>query len=105
MKVKTVINSKGEQMKSQIEIPLEGSGGELGKQAVMNLISLTDGLKNMKTVQDVAMHYYIIFGFAMCCQSCGFLTEKSTDDFLQMVDHLASNELVRAGEEAKGGQA
>lgn len=105
MRSKTIVNGKGEPQATRIEIPIEGGGGALGKQAVINLTKLISGLKAMKTEQDVVTHYHIICGFATCCQSCGFLTEKSTNDLMHMVEHLADNELIRVRAAAKGGQA
>lgn len=95
MRTKTIVNSRGEPQATQIEIPIEGAGGELGKQAVINLTSLISGLKTMETEQDIVTHYHIICGFAICCQQCGFMTEKSTDDLMHMVEHLVENELAR----------
>ena len=95
MRSKTIINSKGEPQATRIEIPIEGGGGALGMQAVTNLTALISGLKNMKTEQEVVAHYYTICGFAACCQQCGFMTEKSTDDLMHMVEHLVDNELAR----------
>lgn len=95
MKIKTVINSRWELQTTQIEIPIEGTGGELGRRAVINLTSLIDGLKRMKTEQDIVIHYHIICGFATCYQLCGFMTEKSTNDLMHMVEHLVENELTR----------
>lgn len=64
-------------------------------QAVTNLTALISGLKNMKTEQEVVTHYHIICGFAACCEACGFMTEKSTNDLMHMVEHLVENELAR----------
>lgn len=99
MKIKTMVNGKGEPQASRIEIAIQGSGGELGMQAVRNLIALIDGIKDMETEEDVIKHYYIISGFAICCNQCGFLSEKSTDDLMHMVEGLVDNELVRVAEE------
>lgn len=104
MRVKTVINSRGEQQGSRIEIPLQGKGGALGIHAVENLTKLIDGLKSMEKPEDVIAHWYLISGFAMCCQCCGFLTEQSTDDLMHAVEALADIELVRAKAAEKGGQ-
>lgn len=103
MRSKTIVNGKGEPQATHIEIPIEGAGGELGKRAVINLTSLISGLKSMKTEQDVVTHYHIICGFATCCELCGFMTEKSTNDLMHMVEHLVENELARV-EAQKGGQ-
>lgn len=105
MRSKTIVNGKGEPQAKRIEIPIAGGGGVLGQQAVINLIQLINGLKAMKTEQDVVAHYHIICGFATCCETCGFMTEKSTNDLMHMVEHLADNELIRVKEAAKGGQA
>ena len=95
MRSKTIVNGKGEPQATRIEIPIEGGGGALGMQAVTNLTALISGLKNMKTEQDVVTHYHIICGFATCCEVCGFMTEKSTNDLMHMVEHLVENELAR----------
>ena len=95
MRSKTIVNGKGEPQATRIEIPIEGSGGALGMQAVTNLTALISGLKNMKTEQEVVTHYHIICGFATCCEVCGFMTEKSTNDLMHMVEHLVENELTR----------
>lgn len=95
MRSKTIVNGKGEPQATRIEIPIEGSGGALGMQAVTNLTALIGGLKNMKTEQEVVTHYHIICGFATCCEVRGFMTEKSTNDLMHMVEHLVENELAR----------
>ena len=94
MRSKTIVNGKGEPQATRIEIPIEGGGGALGMQAVTNLTALISGLKNMKTEQEVVTHYHIICGFATCCEVCGFMTEKSTNDLMHMVEHLVENELA-----------
>lgn len=101
MRSKTIVNSKGEPQATRIEIPIEGSGGTLGKMAVINLTALISGLKEMKTEQDIIARYYMICGFAVCCQKCGFLTEKSTDDLMHITENLADNELARVAAEGK----
>lgn len=98
MRSKTIINSKGELQGTRIEIPIEGAGGELGKRAVIDLTSLISELKTMKTKQEIITHYHIICGFAICCEVCGFMTEKSTNDLMHMVEHLVENELGRIGD-------
>ena len=95
MRVKTMVDRKGKPQATEIVIPIEGTGGELGKKAVINLTSLISGLKTMETEQDVVTHYHIICGFATCCELCGFMTEKSTNDLMHMVEHLVENELAR----------
>ena len=45
MRVKTIVNGKGEPQATEIAIPIEGTGGELGQRAVINLTSLISGLK------------------------------------------------------------
>lgn len=96
MRIKTKVNSAGEIQETQTLIPVEGAGGEMGRQAVINLTKLISGLKAMETEEDVVRHYYIICGFATCCQMCGFLTEKSTDDVMHMVEHFVDIEMARA---------
>lgn len=76
MGFKAILNSKGEPQVAQIEIPIEGAGGELGKRAVMNLTEVINGLNRMETEQEVIAYYHIIRGFAACCELCGFLTKK-----------------------------
>lgn len=104
MRSKTIINSKGEPYATRIEIPIDGAGGELGQRAVINLTQLIAGLQNMKTEREVVTHYHIICGFATCCEVCGFVTKKSTNDLMHMVEHLVENELARVEAEGKGGQ-
>lgn len=104
MRVKTIVNGKGEPQAAEIAIPIEGTGGELGRKAVIGLTSLINGLKTMETEQDVITHYHIICGFAACCEVCGFMTEKSTNDVMHMAEHLAENELARVAAAEKGGQ-
>ena len=65
MRVKTIVNGKGEPQATEIAIPIEGTGGELGQRAVINLTSLISGLKTMKTEQDVVTHYHIICDFVI----------------------------------------
>ncbi|MDE7445918.1 MAG: hypothetical protein K2N15_09510 [Lachnospiraceae bacterium] len=104
MRSKTIINSKGEPQATRVEIPIKGGGGALGMSAVVNLTKLINGLKNMNTERDIMAHYYIICGFATCCQLCGFMTEKSTDDLMHSVEHLVDNELARVAAEGKSRQ-
>lgn len=95
MEVKTIVNSKGEPQASKIMIPLEGSGGETGKQAIVFLTRLITSIQETKTEQQVVEYYYIIAGYAICCKECGFLTEKSLDDLMHLVEHIVDNELIR----------
>lgn len=104
MRSKTIVNSKGDLQETRIEIPIDGTGGELGQRAVINLTQLINGLQNMKTERAVVTHYHIICGFATCCELCGFMTEKSTNDLMHLVEHLVENELARVEAEGKGGQ-
>lgn len=104
MRSKTIVNSKGELQETRIEIPIDGAGGELGQWAVTNLTQLIAGLQNMKTEREVVTHYHIICGFATCCEVCGFMTEKSTNDLMHLVEHLVEKELTKVGAEGKGAQ-
>lgn len=101
MRSRTIVNSKGERQKTRIEIQMEGSGGELGMQAVTDLTALIAGLKDMETEEELTRHIYMVYGYAACCQQCGFLTEKSTDELMQMAEFLADNELVRIKEKGR----
>ena len=104
MRSKTIVNSKGEPQATRVEIPIQCGGGALGISAVANLTKLINGLENMKTERDIIAHFYIICGFATCCQLCGFMTEKSTDDLMNSVEHLVDNELARVAAEGKSRQ-
>lgn len=95
MRAKIILDKNGVTQATQIQIPIDGAGGELGKQAFIKLTALISGLKRMKTEQDIVTHYHIICGFATCCEVCGFMTEKSTNDLMHMVEHLVENELAR----------
>ena len=92
-------------MRIKARIPIEGKGGELGRQMVINLMNLINGLKLQETEEDVIRHYYIICGFATCCEMSGFLTEESANDVMHVAEHLAEVEVERAQREGKGGQA
>ncbi len=85
-------------------IPIEGAGGELGRQMVVNLTNLISGLRLQKTEEDIVKHYYIICGFATCCEMSGFLTEESTNDVMHLVEHIVDMEIARAQKEEKGRQ-
>lgn len=98
MRVKTIVNSKGEPYITRTEIPIEVAGGELGKKAVVNLCALIKELQTMKTEQDVLTHYLIISGFAACCEVCGFMTEESTNDLIHMAERLVENRLEKIKE-------
>lgn len=102
MNIKTIINSKGEAQASKILIPLEGSGGETGKQAVTYLTMLINSIKEAKTEQEVVEYFYVIAGYALCCKECRFLTEKSLDDLMHMVEHIVDMELSRVGGAKEG---
>ena len=41
----------------------------------------------------------MVYGWGACCQHCGFLTEKSTDDVMHMAEELAEIESKRIEEE------
>lgn len=101
MRIKTRVNGSGEIQETQTMIPIEGAGGELGRKMVINLTNLISGLKLKKTEEDVVRHYYIICGFATCCQMSGFLTEESTNDVMHIVEHLVDMEIKRAQGEEK----
>lgn len=96
MRSKTIVNSKGEQIVKKIEIKIKGTGGETGKKANVNLISLINGLKEMKTQEEITTHYLIIAGFATCCEVCGFMSEESTNEVMHLVEYLVEKELARA---------
>ena len=98
MRTKVILDKSGQTQAKRIEIQIEGIGGALGMEAVTNLTSLISGLKNMKTEGEVVTHYHIICGFATCCEVCGFMTEKSTNDLMHMVEHLVGLELARVRE-------
>lgn len=102
MKVQTIVNSKGEPQVSKIMIPLEGGGGAAGRQAVTKLTEFIEGIKGAKTGEEVLIHYYAICGYGICCKDCGFLTEKSLDDLMHMVEHIVKNELHRVDAAGEG---
>lgn len=102
MNVKTIVNGKGEPQARRIEIEIEGGGGETGKRAVVMLTMLINNLKNAKTVKELDESLYVIFGFALCCRECGFMTEKSTDELMHLVEHAAENEAIRIEEQNHG---
>lgn len=104
LRIKAKVSGTGEIQETQTIIPIEGAGGELGRQMVINLIKLISGLKDMKTEEDVKKHYYIICGYATCCQMSGFLTEKSTNDVMHMVEHIVDIEIARAQDKEEDGQ-
>lgn len=101
MKIKAVADAKGEIAKTQIEIPIKGSGGSLGINAILNLTKLIEALKGLKTVDEVVHHWYVICGYAICCQQCGFITEESMDDLMHMVECLVDNELEKVNSEKR----
>ena len=41
----------------------------------------------------------MVYSWGACCQHCGFLTEKSTDDVMHMAEELAEIESKRIEEE------
>ncbi len=104
MRINARVSKEGEIRETNTIIPIEGAGGELGRQMVTNLTHLISGLKLQKTEEDVVRHYYIICGFATCCQMSGFLTEESTNDVMHIVEHLVDVEIERAQKEEEGGQ-
>lgn len=99
MRVKVEMNSKGEVKAHRIEIPIQGGGGELGQHAVTGLVSLISNLKEMKTERELERLLSMVYGWGACCQHCGFLTEKSTDDVMHMAEELAEIESKRIEEE------
>lgn len=102
MKVETIVNSKGDPQASKIMIPLEGGGGAAGRQAVTKLTKYIEGIKGAKTGEEVLIHYYSIVGYGLCCRDCGFLTEKSLDDLMHLVEHIVENELDRVSAAGEG---
>lgn len=105
MRAKTIINAKGEQQATRIEIPLEGGGGALGMNAVKGLTAMISRLKEEKTPEDIVDLWHMICGYAICCQTCGFLTEKSVDDLMHTVEVLAEIEIERAKQQTGEGKA
>lgn len=97
MKIKTIVNGKGEPQVSEMIFTLDGGGGETGKLAVTFLTQLIDSIKGAKTEPEVVEYYYIIAGFALCCKECGFLTEESLDKLMHVVEHIVDIELLRRG--------
>lgn len=95
MKVKTIVNSKGEPQASKIVIPMEGSLGKTGKQAMTYLTMLINSIQETKTEEEIFEYYYIIAGYAICCKECGFLTEKSLDDLMHLLEHIIDIESER----------
>lgn len=104
MRIKIRASGSGEIQETQTMIPIEGAGGELGRQMVVNLTNLISGLRLQKTEEDIVKHYYIICGFATCCEMSGFLTEESTNDVMHLVEHIVDMEIARAQKEEKGRQ-
>lgn len=102
MNIKVKMGRDGEIQETQTAIPIKGVGGALGRHAVASLANLINALKEKKTAGDITAHYYIICGFATCCESCGFMTEESTDDVMHLVEHLINKELERAEREGGG---
>ena len=102
MNVKRVVSGDGSLQVSQTVIPLEGSGGELGKKADLFLTRLIESIKKAETEQQVVEYYYIICGYGICCKECGFLTEKSLEDLMHLVEHIVDLEMDRTGASGKG---
>ena len=102
MKVQTIVNSKWEPEVLKIMIPLEGGGGDAGRQAVAKLTELIEGIKGAETGEEVLIHYYAIVGYGLCCRDCGFLKEKSLDDLMHLVQHIVDNELHRVSVAGEG---
>ena len=96
MNIRIKMGRDGEIQETQTAIPLKGAGGALGRYAVTKLTNLINALNEKKTERDIVTHYHIICGFAICCESCGFLTEESTDVVMHLVEQLVNKELERA---------
>ncbi len=90
-----MMDDKGNLQETRVEIPLNGGGGELGMHAARNLVAHIDGLKAMETEEELQICSYAICGYALCCKECGFLTEKSVDELMELMEQLAENERKR----------
>lgn len=104
MNVKTIVNGKGETQATHIEIPINGSGGKLGMHAVENLVSLISMFKDMSTKKEIHAQIYVIYGYATCCQLCGFMSRENMDDIMNIAKDLADNELIRVREGGNHGE-
>lgn len=103
MKIKTMVNSEGEQQVSRIDLKLEVGYGDKGKQAVQNLIGIIERLSGCRQPEDVIMQWGVICGYALCCETFGILTEKSADELVEVAEKLADFNYERAKKEAEKG--
>lgn len=103
MKIKSIINSEGELQESRIDLKLEVGFGDKGKKVVQNLMAHIELLKDMETTEDVLIHFGSIYGYILCCEVSGILTEKSAGEVAEVVRKLANIELTRTKEAEKGG--
>lgn len=102
MKIKSIINSEGKLQESRIDLKLEVGYGDKGKQVVQNIMVLIERLKDMETTEDVLIHFGSIYGYILCCEVSGILTEKSAGELAEVVRKLADIELARAKQAEKG---
>lgn len=102
MKIKSIINREGELQESKVELKLEVGYGDKGKQVVQNLMMLIELLKGMETTEEVLIHFGTIYGYILCCENLGVLTEKSAGELAEVVKKLADIKLARAKEAEKG---
>lgn len=95
MKVKTIVNSRGERQKTQIDVEMKVKGGRTGITAVEGLLKLMEGFKETETEDEVFTHLCVASGYILCCRNCSFITGENADDLIQLADYLADNERER----------
>lgn len=99
VRIRTLIDSKGEIGDARIDANLRGDGSALGKAAVTKLSVLIKEMNAAETVEDMTRLSYVILGYLTCCGVSGFLTEESVDDVMQMVACMVEKERNRSREE------
>lgn len=67
----------------------------LGANAVECLNELIGEIKDKNTQPDIIAHYYMIYGFLSCCLQCGFITEESADELMNMVKRMTDHKIGR----------
>lgn len=68
-------------------------------KGIKNLVTLICMFNKLNTEAEIIAHIYVVYGYTLCCQLCGFVTEKYVDDVMNIAERIADNELKRV----KGG--
>ncbi len=95
MKIKTIVNDKGEVQGTSMQLGIDVISGHFGLLATEGLVKQMNTFKCLKTESELYLHKALTYGYIFCCQDCGLITKESGDELLGVIDMLMANELAR----------